>query len=141
MGGAVTTEPEAVVVDASVLAAIVFGEDRADEGILLLGGKRLVAPALPWYEMSEVTRVKCRNSPGETGATIEQFRSARGLPIFLHQPEWSDLPVIALEHGLTAYDAAYLSLCLSFGIPLATFDRRLETAARKIAGGSDTETA
>jgi hypothetical protein len=86
MAGTVAPEPEAIVVDASVLAA---------------------------YEMCEVTRVKCRNRPGETGATIEQFQSARGLPITLYPPEWPDL---------------------------ATFDRRLDAAARRIAEGPDART-
>jgi len=33
--------------------------------------------------------------------------------------------------GLTAYDAAYLDLCLRAGLPIATQDAELERAARK----------
>lgn len=38
---------------------------------------------------------------------------------------------IAREHGLTAYDAAYLELAMRLGLPLATGDRRLGAAARR----------
>lgn len=37
------------------------------------------------------------------------------------------------EHGLSAYDAAYLELAMREGLPLATRDRTLRTACR--AGG------
>ena len=36
---------------------------------------------------------------------------------------------LAREHGLSIYDASYLSLALRFGLPLATLDERLRTAA------------
>ena len=40
---------------------------------------------------------------------------------------------LARAHGLTAYDAAYLELALRTGLPLATLDTRLGSAAR-VAG-------
>lgn len=38
---------------------------------------------------------------------------------------------LAREFNLSAYDAAYLELALRHNAPLATFDRRLRTAATK----------
>jgi predicted nucleic acid-binding protein len=118
-----------VVVDASVLAAVAFGEVRAAEGAALLRDKRLVAPGLLWYEMTEVARVKCAARPEEAGAIVDQFEMALRLPILLLAPDWEALPGLALAAGLTAYDAAYLSLARSLEAPLATFDQRLGRAA------------
>ena len=42
---------------------------------------------------------------------------------------WSDTINLARQHGLTEYDAAYLELALREGLPVATLDTRLETAA------------
>ncbi len=39
------------------------------------------------------------------------------------------LPALALKHGLTNYDAAYLALSLRLGLPLATTDADLLRAA------------
>jgi predicted nucleic acid-binding protein len=128
-------DPDVLVVDASVLAAVAFGETRADEGAALLRGSRLVAPGLLWYEMSEVARVKCVARPGEAQAILEQLRIAQSLSIILQSPDWATLPQLALDSGLTAYDAAYLSLAQSLRAPLATFDRRLGDAARRRAIG------
>jgi predicted nucleic acid-binding protein len=36
---------------------------------------------------------------------------------------------LALEHGLTAYDATYLALALVERLPLATLDKNLAAAA------------
>lgn len=36
---------------------------------------------------------------------------------------------LSLSHGLPAYDAAYLELCLRRGPPLATFDAKLRNVA------------
>lgn len=36
----------------------------------------------------------------------------------------------ARQHALTAYDASYLLLALDRGLPLATLDKRLRTAAQ-----------
>lgn len=38
---------------------------------------------------------------------------------------------LSREHGLTAYDAAYLDLALDSGLPLATLDEDLVRACKK----------
>lgn len=74
-------ELPALVVDAPVLAAAVFGEARAEEAAALLRNRRMVAPGLLWYEMGEVARVKCRARPDEAEGIIAQLASAHRLPI------------------------------------------------------------
>jgi Predicted nucleic acid-binding protein, contains PIN domain len=123
---------DVLVVDASVLAAVAFGEARADEGVALLRGSRLVAPGLLWYEMSEVARTKCLARSDEAEAILEQLEAARRLPINLRSPDWETITQLALDTGLTAYDAAYLSLAQSLRAPLATFDRRLGDVAGRV---------
>jgi predicted nucleic acid-binding protein len=39
--------------------------------------------------------------------------------------------MLVREHGLTAYDAAYLDLALEFSLPLATLDDDLGRACTK----------
>jgi predicted nucleic acid-binding protein len=42
---------------------------------------------------------------------------------------WADTIRLARTHTLSAYDAAYLELAIRQGLPLATLDARLATAA------------
>ena len=118
-----------MVVDASVLAALAFVEARAAEAADVLRGRRLFAPGLLWYEMSEVARAKSASRPEESAAILEQLSMARRLPIVLRSPDWAHLTQLALDASLTAYDAAYLSLAISLKAPLATFDHQLKQAA------------
>jgi predicted nucleic acid-binding protein len=43
---------------------------------------------------------------------------------------WSDILHVARSYDLSAYDAAYLELALRLGMPLASLDDQLKTAAR-----------
>ena len=42
---------------------------------------------------------------------------------------FGDATNLAREHGLSVYDAAYLELAMRRGLPLATLDDKLKTAA------------
>jgi predicted nucleic acid-binding protein len=126
------SDSSVVVVDASVLAAIVFAEARAEEGADLLRGKDLAAPGLLWYEMTDVARAKCTARPREVTTILRLLREARTLPVVLYQPDWGVLPQLALDSGLTAYDASYLALARALDVPLVTFDRQLQRAAAKV---------
>lgn len=44
---------------------------------------------------------------------------------------FSSIPILAREHKLSSYDAAYLELAMREGLPLATRDDRLKTAAQR----------
>ncbi len=65
-------------------------------------------------------------------------RFLRDLPIRIDDETadrlWNDTARLAEQHGLMAYDAAYLELALRLGVPLATADRALVSAAKKAGG-------
>jgi predicted nucleic acid-binding protein len=48
---------------------------------------------------------------------------------------FGDVHRLAIEHGLSGYDAAYLELAIRKGLPLATLDEDLQKAAQ--AAGVD----
>jgi predicted nucleic acid-binding protein len=43
---------------------------------------------------------------------------------------WPEILALGEAYNLTAYDAAYLELCIRRDLPLATLDKRLRDAAR-----------
>lgn len=47
---------------------------------------------------------------------------------------WSRTAELALSHGLTSYDAAYLELALRLDLPLATLDKALADAVLSAGG-------
>lgn len=50
-------------------------------------------------------------------------------------PRREPLLSLAREHGLSAYDAAYLDLAVRMRLPIATFDRRLAQACERAGVG------
>lgn len=124
-------------VDASAIAAVLFMEPEGEALLRRLSG-RLIAPLLLPYELANVCRQKTRRQPSLAAAWLERFRALPGVGIELLPNDFDALPELAAEHGLTAYDAAYLQLALVQCAPLVTLDARLAQAWTKAsAQGQD----
>ena len=58
------------------------------------------------------------------------------LPIFVEQDEqllaMKEFLSLARANGLSSYNASYLNLAMTRGIPLATLDKKLLAAARRV---------
>jgi predicted nucleic acid-binding protein len=120
---------DAVVVDASALAALLFGERSGPEVAERLDGRALFAPTLLRYEVARVCLRKAREEPEKE----RELRKALGLLPSLGVQEVQIPPEglvdVARSTGLTAYDAAYLWLARELEVELVTLDVRLEVAS------------
>ena len=125
-----------VVVDCSVLAALLFAEPQADDAAALLQRRALHAPSLLPYELASVALKKLRAgaSPVEIDTALTDFAEQR---IELHPVPPAAVTALAAQHGLSAYDAAYLWLAAELRAPLLTFDQRLARAAQQQLGRTD----
>jgi predicted nucleic acid-binding protein len=117
------------VVDASALAALLFGEPAAEAIAGRLDGARLVAPGVLAFELANVCLVKCRRHPGQREALLAGLKLRGRLGVEEIAVDHDAVVEIALETGLTAYDASYLWLARLFGADLVTLDKALGRAA------------
>lgn len=121
-----------LVVDCSVLAAVLFDEPEREAAALAMAGKELFAPGLLDHELVSVALRKSRAGMAELAEVARQalidLAELRLTRCAVNPAAQFDL---AQRLNLTAYDAAYLLLALDLGAPLATFDRRLGLAAGK----------
>ncbi len=123
-----TQRPPAVI-DASVLCAILFVEPDLEEAVARAGQHRLLAPNLLIHEVTHVAVIKQRR--GESlDDLIAALQRLSSLDLQLEPVDSVGTLELAVRHGLTAYDAAYLWLAAAHRVPLLTFDRRLADAAR-----------
>lgn len=116
------------VVDASALAALLFGEPKGEQVAVRLSGGTLVAPALLPFEVGNACLVKIRRYPNQRNALIAAL-------VLLAR---MDIDIVEIDHGaalrlaeqamLTVYDASYLWLAQTLGAELVTLDGRLEAA-------------
>jgi predicted nucleic acid-binding protein len=119
----------ASVIDASAFAALLFGEPEADVVAAALDGDRVVAPSLLAFELGNVCVTKCRRHPNLREALLAAFELRDRLTIEEAAVDHRQVIELALETGLTAYDASYLWLARQIGAKLVTLDEALKRAA------------
>lgn len=117
------------VVDASALAALLFGEPEAESVAERLGDARLVAPALLGFELANVCLMKFRRHPEHQPALTAAFRLRDQLAVEEVTVDLDGTLKLAAITGLTAYDASYLWLTRQLGADLVTLDQQLAKAA------------
>jgi predicted nucleic acid-binding protein len=119
-----------LVVDASVINALLFDEPQRDEAHARMAGRQLYAPQLLDYEVANVAAQKLRRGL-DPDAARRAMRLYESTDIRLLQADGPPIVDLAERYRLTAYDAAYLWVAAELKAPLATFDRRLGEAARQ----------
>ena len=124
-----------LVIDTSVAVATIFPDERYHSvSVAVLERLRNHSGAVPSLFWSEVRSVlvkaerQGRVSPGSPQVYVRQLRRLR-LTIDTDQVD-SDVLSLASRHGLTGYDAEYLETALRRNARLATFDKRLFSAAK-----------
>lgn len=124
-----------LVIDTSVAVATLFPDERYHSmSIAVLKRLRNHSGAVPSLFWSEVRSVlvkaerRGRVSPESSQVYVRQLRRLR-LTIDTDQVD-SDVLSLASKHGLTGYDAEYLETALRRNARLATFDKRLFSAAK-----------
>jgi predicted nucleic acid-binding protein len=117
------------VVDASAVAAILFGEPEAEAIAERLTGARLAAPSLLGYELANVCLTKIRRQPARREALRAALRLASRLKVEIVAVDHAATLDLAEATGLTAYDASYLWLARSLSGELVTLDRKLAAAS------------
>jgi predicted nucleic acid-binding protein len=124
----------AKVVDASAIAALLFGEPQGEAVAQRIEGARLIAPSLLGFELANVCVTKCRRHPRQRRELLTAFMLHRRLAVEEVSVEHETVVKIAVAAGLTAYDAAYLWLARELRAELVTLDDKLERAAATLSG-------
>ena len=123
----------ALVVDCSVLSAVLFEEAMRDEALQRLAGRTLHAPTLIEHEIASVAMKKLAQ-----GWPVKSVQAALAdFATHALELQRSDVVVqveLAQRYKLSAYDAAYLWLAAELKAPLATFDAKLGKAAQRHLG-------
>ncbi len=121
----------AVVVDASAIAAIAFGEAEGPDLATHLAGQTLLVPTLFDYELANIAWKKARRRPVARPLIAAALTAVGRLGLTRVRVPPADAFRVASETGLTAYDASYLWLALVHDAELVTLDAALIRAAAR----------
>jgi predicted nucleic acid-binding protein len=125
-----------VVLDASTTLAWAFDDEAGkyvDAVLDFVVEHHAVVPSLWKYEVANGVLVGLRRARLSIDEAVAFSEDLAAMDIRIDGSDSSPITVLAeaMDSGLTAYDAAYLLLARETGLPLATRDRALISAARK----------
>jgi predicted nucleic acid-binding protein len=120
------------VIDASALAALLFGEPEAERVVARLRGGRLVAPALLLFEVASVCLKKIKRHPEMRGRLLEAYALRTHAGIDEVEVTLDQVIGLAEQNDLTCYDASYLWLALQLEAELVTLDEKLAGVAERL---------
>lgn len=123
----------AFVLDASICSvwALVDESDPlADQVMARLAQEPAMVPALWWFEIRNVLIISERRKRLTSDGSQEFLKFLAGFPIWTDEELDEDAIFgFARRYQLSFYDAAYLEIAHRKGLPLATLDKALRTAA------------
>ncbi|PJJ47859.1 putative nucleic acid-binding protein [Mumia flava] len=123
------------VLDASAALSLIF-EDEDPGGVrdAFQGGARAVVPSIFLFEVANAAVSAVRRGRIDPTDLASVLGGLGRLPISVvaEHPSPVGLAAIAVEHNLSAYDAAYLHLARERQVPLVTYDGQLAAAAASV---------
>jgi predicted nucleic acid-binding protein len=117
------------VIDASALAAVLFGEPDGERVAELIADHSLVAPTLLPFEIANTCFQKIRRHPVERDKLLAALGVFARLDVALAPIDSDAVVRLAEKASLTAYDASYLWLAHELGAELVTLDTALTNAS------------
>lgn len=122
------------VLDASIAASWFLPDEQSESAERLiseLGVAPGLVPSLFWFETRNIFIMAERRGRFSPGAALAASLKLRSLPL-QDGGLGNDVAIvgISLKHSLSGYDASYVALAKSAGMPLATADRKMAAAAR-----------
>ena len=125
-----------IVLDSSTTIAFLIDDERTAGVTAVMrqvGSDGGVVPSLWRLEVANVLQSAVRRKRITATLRDGYIDHLRTLPIEIDDQTddraWSSTLRLAEQHGLTAYDAAYLELASRRRLPLASLDQRLRDAA------------
>ncbi len=122
------------VVDASIAGSWFLPDETTGATTALarrMGEEGAKAPDLLWHEVRNLLITACRRGRLLQPDLEAHLDSLETLPLLnVGRGDAHLVARLAQQHGLTAYDSAYLAAAMTGRLPLASLDKTLRTAAK-----------
>jgi predicted nucleic acid-binding protein len=120
-----------LVIDTSVIIAVVAGEPSKDALIRVTKGADLLAPPSLHWELGNALAAQLRRGRLTLDQAHKLVQSYVSIPMQFADVSLESALEIAVERGIYAYDAYMIACAETYRCPLLTLDRGLEKAARE----------
>jgi predicted nucleic acid-binding protein len=102
--------PDRVVLDATAVAAVLFGGDGSEDVLRRTENAELVAPRLLPYELANVAWKSASRAPEQRKAILQALELLGGLDVSILEVDPVEAAGLAFDLRITAYDATYVWL-------------------------------
>ncbi len=137
--GSARPSKNGVVIDSSISIAWCFPDERDEYSQAVLDALTTTQAFVPylWHlEVANTLLVGERRKRSTQANTVAWLGFLSALPITVDAETrihaFGNTLSLARNHQLSAYDASYLELAMRLGLPLATLDDKLKTAAKAV---------
>ena len=120
-----------IVVDTSVIVAVIAHEPQRGALIRLTKGADLLAPGSVHWEIGNAFSAMLKRNRIEVDQALQAVAAYRQIPIRYVDVELEDTLAIAARYAIYAYDAYLIRCGLKFSAPLLSLDRGLLQVAEQ----------
>lgn len=120
-----------VIIDTSVLIAVITNEDEKEKLVALTTDAELIAPLSVHWEIGNAFSSLLKRKRVTLDEALQAIEIYLQIPVRFVEVELSESLEVASELGLYAYDAYLLQCALKYRLPLLTLDSKLAQAARE----------
>ena len=119
-----------MVVDASVIIAIIANEPGKDKLITLTKGMDLIAPLSIHWEIGNAFSAMLKRSRITLYQALSALQAYKKIPVRFAEIELEESLKIAAELNIYAYDAYLIRCALKYNAPLISLDKSLRQVAQ-----------
>lgn len=120
-----------IVIDASVLIAVITNEDEKEKLVALTTEAELIAPLSVHWEIGNAFSSMLKRKRITVAEALQAIEIYLQIPVRFVEVELTESLELAGELGLYAYDAYLLRCAAKYRLPLLTLDVRLIQAAKE----------
>lgn len=121
-----------IVIDTSVIIAVITNEPTKSQLIALTQNAKLLVPASVHWEISNAFSAMLKQKRITLHQALQALHSYRQIPIRFVDVELDESLKLAAQLNLYAYDAYLLRCAQKYTAPLLTLDKSLRQAAAEI---------
>ncbi len=118
-----------IVVDTSVIIAVMVNESRKEQLVEMTRGASLHAPSSLHWEIGNAFSAMFKRNRIDLSQALNALTSYNTIPIRFHDVDLKSSLELSDTHGLYAYDAYFLTCAMKVNSPLLTLDASLADAA------------
>jgi len=120
-----------IVVDASILIAVITNEDEKEKLVAMTNEAELIAPLSIHWEIGNAFSSLLKRKRITIDEALQAIEIYLQIPVRFVEVELTESLELADELGLYAYDAYLLRCAAKYRLPLLTLDARLIQAAKE----------